>query len=455
MENYNTDLNAYNEYASDDDDSDINPPKATITIDKMGYAVGLLWQPLQNSDDPIPEIKEAMDADKNADLYCLRSTITPQYGIGKKILGHQDGQPSAGAAIASALSDKSSVVAVFPVPEGWWFIAIRNDLILSEEDKLFTTEADAMAAFNRMMRVPDWELKIVPESWKIEDSVNIALDTLIKKSGTQVRLKTIEASKKTMILLVVAIFFILAIGFLAYIASSFWDTVFKEETIEAMPIPVVIQPIEPIPEKPKPWEKIPSPTIFAYKCWNNAYQLSSIIIPGWQIGTITCTPQDIRTSWAKSWNPGGRISWVKKAIEEYKLSKLSITLDQSGTSAAGVATLTGIPSIASTPTLTASQLWSELTDIVQATNLRLSFNKDQLVEQIQTIQQGVNGEMPTTITSQIVYVFYTFSVSSELTPFEWKTFFDKFPGLELTKITFNPSVGSSDKWKYEGKIYAK
>lgn len=56
----------------------------SITINRREYAVGLLWQPLQNSDEPFSEIREAIDSDPEADLYCLRSTSTPQYGIGKK-----------------------------------------------------------------------------------------------------------------------------------------------------------------------------------------------------------------------------------------------------------------------------------------------------------------------------------------------------------------------------------
>ena len=36
------------------------------TVDGQKYAVGLMWQPVQNLDDPIPEIRETTD--DNADL---------------------------------------------------------------------------------------------------------------------------------------------------------------------------------------------------------------------------------------------------------------------------------------------------------------------------------------------------------------------------------------------------
>ena len=107
-------------------------PGGTLNIDGTVYAVGLLWQSLQNPDDPLPEIREVIESEPGYDLYCLRPASAPQYGIGKKSMGHAEGQPSAAAAVASAYADKTSVCAVFRIKEGWWFVSIRNDLILSE-----------------------------------------------------------------------------------------------------------------------------------------------------------------------------------------------------------------------------------------------------------------------------------------------------------------------------------
>lgn len=423
-------------------------PKGTITIGKMGYAVGLMWQPLQNPDDPYPEIREAMESDPDANLYCLRSTSTPQYGIGKKAMGHKEGEPSAAAAIASALSDKTSACGVFKVKEGWWFVAIRNDLILSEEDVLFETEEEAEQAFFNMMAVPDWDIKIVPEDWRIDGAVYISAEALVKKSGTKVRLTELGSIRRTQILLIIALVLILGIGGIIYLVVSLWSSVFTEEKIEAMPIPEVIKPVEPIPEKPKPWEKIPQANIFLNKCWNNSYQLDSLTIPGWQIGNISCTFRGLTTTWTKSWQPGGRIGWLKAALNEYKMTRINVQLNADGQSASGQLAFSGIPLVASVPTLTEHQIWEELTDIKQAANLNLNFSK-------QTVLDPPDNPDGTKPTNQQEYVFYAFSIASQYTPFEWLTFFEKFPGLELTKIDFNPVLDSQDKWKYEGRIYAK
>ena len=106
----------------------------TIVVNNTTYAVSLFWQPLQDTNDPYPEVKETVDnVMEGADLFCVRSGTSPQYGIGNSTEGHKVGLPSAAAAIADIFQDNSSSVAVFEVDEGWWFIAVRNDLILSEE----------------------------------------------------------------------------------------------------------------------------------------------------------------------------------------------------------------------------------------------------------------------------------------------------------------------------------
>lgn len=422
--------------------------RGSITIGRRGYAVGLLWQPLQNSEDPIPEIREAIDSDPDADLYCLRSTTTPQYGIGKKIMGHRPGEPSAAAAIASVLSEYTSVAAVFPVKEGWWLLAVRNDLILSEEDVLFETEQEAVNAFFALMALPDWDLKIAPEHWAVEKARQISLETLIKKSGTKVALEELGAAQKTQFLTVIAVGLLILIAVLVYFVVSLWNSVFTEEKIEAVPIPEAIQPVEPTPEKPKPWEKVPRLDAFLHKCWNNAYQLTTLTIPGWQIGTVNCNYQGLTTGWSKSWDRAGRIAWLKAALNEYKMSRVNVQLNQDGTTANGQLAFTDIPLVASVPTLDERKLWEELTDIRQATNISMNFSRQSTLDP----PDNPDGTKPA---NQQEYVFYQFSISSPYTPFEWKTFFEKFPGLELTAISFNPGLDAQDKWKYEGRIYAK
>ncbi|MBR5129729.1 MAG: type 4b pilus protein PilO2 [Alphaproteobacteria bacterium] len=418
----------------------------TVNIDGTIYAVGLLWQSLQNPDDPLPEIRELIESEPGFDLYCLRPASAPQYGIGKKSMGHAEGQPSAAAAVASAYADKTSVCAVFRIKEGWWFVSIRNDLILSEEDRLFLREEDAQRAFFSMMAVPDWDVKIAPAEWQIDGAEQIVLADLIK-NARKVRLQELSAMRKTQFLVGMALFIIALLVVIFYLVSSLWESVFTPKKIVAVPTPEVIKPIEPTPEKPKPWEKIPEIETFLNKCWNNSYQLNNLLIPQWKMNTVTCTPAGIETSWNKQ--SGGRIAFFKAAIDEYKISRVTIQMNENGTSAKGNITFTDLPTIATIPTLTVDQIRDEFIDITQATNLPIHFSK----KSVQDPPNNPDGSVPP---NQQTYEFYSFEVSSGYSPWEWKKFFDKFSGLELLKIEYNPAIEAiNNKWKYEGRIYAK
>lgn len=426
-----------------------------ITIKRQKYAVGLVWQPLQDPDNSAPEIREAMESDVDTDLYCLRITSSPQYGLGKSSIGHHAGILSLAALVASALSDKTSICAVFKVEEGWYFVAVRNDLILSENDVLFKTQEEAEDAFFSMMAVPDWDLKIVPPDWKIEGATTRTIESVIKDARSRVRLEEMTSKSRTQILFFVGVVLLILLCLFIYVMmTAFKPTITKEEKIEPIPIPEIIKPVEPTPEKPKPWEKIPETKAFLTKCWNNAYQLESLNIPAWQIGIITCTPTGLTTSWSKGdssiWSSAPRIAWIKSAINEYKLTNVSININQTGTAASGQVPFQDIPLVASVPVYTEQQLWEELVDINQATNLGFSFQR-------KTVLDPPNNPDGSSPEHQQEYVFYVFSITSQYTPFEWMTFFNKFPGLELMKIEFNPMADPNDKnkWKYEGRIYAK
>jgi len=419
----------------------------SVTVGGTRYAVGLLWAPLQNQDDPIPEIREAMEAEAGADLYCQRASMAPQYGLGKTVLGHHSGEPSLAASVATALSGKASACCVFEVDEGWWFIAIRNDLILAEEDVLFHSEEDAKRAFFAMMAVPDWDVRIVPESWNVEGAVQQDLKLLID-NVRKTRLFELSAAKKTQVLVILALLVVVVLGFLFYLAVQFISSVFEQAPIIQMPTPEVVRPVEPAPEKPKPWERVPQTDILLNRCWNNAYQLESITIPTWKMGRVTCTPQELSTTWKIAGVRGARLAWVKAALDRYKLSKVDVKLEPSGTAASGSMRFTDIPLVLSTPTLTVDQIREQLTDIKQATALPINFSE----QTVKDPPDNPDGSVPP---NQQIYKFFSFSISSPYTPREWKVFFDKFSGLEFLKISYEPTIGSSNKWTYEGRIYAK
>ena len=415
-----------------------------VTVDDQKYAVGLMWQPVQNIDDPNPEIRETMDSEPDADLYCLRQTSVFQYGVGRSSLGHRSGMPSLAASVAASLSQYESFCAVFQVEEGWWFVAVRNSLILAEEDVLFATEEEAQRAYSSMMAVPDWDACIVPAEWDIDGTIQKSLVELVAKAR-KVRLQEANAARRTYFLLFIAVVILAALAGLIMVLVNLWRSVFPPQTIQPVQVPQVIQPVAPEPESQKPWEKLVDTKPLIEKCWGDIYQIKSIAFPGWKIGLITCTKEGITTTWTKQ-GKEGFLSWMRFGIKEYEFTDL--TVDVSGNTAVGNVAFSGIPVVGSVPTLTPTELQDDLAEIQQSTGLNLQFNQQVYLDP----PNRPDGSRPP---NQKSYTYFTFATNSDYTPWEWIQFFEKFSGFELTKIEYNPSNDLTTKWRYEGRIYAK
>ena len=418
-----------------------------VSVHGQRYAVGLIWQPLQNLDDPILEVRETAESEMGADLYCLRPAATPQYGIGRTELEHRDGMPSLAAAVASFFADQSSLCAVFKVDEGWWLIAIRNDLILAEEDVVFSNEEEAKRAYASMMAVPDWGLRIVPSEWQMEGTEERDLNVILQKAR-KIRLQPINAVRRTKFLLIIAILIVAIVVWLIYSLIALWKNVFPPEKIRVVEQPTVLPPVRPEPEKPKPWEKVVDLSAFFNQCWTSSYQIRSIIIPGWTMGVIECTPTGASTSWRLTNIQEGRLTWMNFGLDEYQLENMKVDVSASGDSATGSLPFSKLPMIASVPKLTATELDNDLKELKQAANLT-GFQYSR-----QTILDPPNRPDGTRPVNQKSYTYYSFTFSSPYSPLDLKKEFSKFSGLEFLRIQ-NTLQGGDNNWIYEGRIYAK
>lgn len=417
-----------------------------VTVKGQHYAVGLIWQPLQNLDDPILEVRETAESEMGADLYCLRPAATPQYGIGRTELEHRDGMPSLAAAVASVFTDQPSFCGVFKVDEGWWLVAIRNDLILAEEDVVFSNEEEAQRAYASMMAVPDWGLRIVPEEWQMEGAEYRDLSSVLQKAR-KIRLQPINAVRRTKFLLFITILILAALVWLGYSLFSLWKNVFPPEKIRVVEQPTVLPPVRPEPEKPKPWEKVVDLPAFFNQCWTSVYQIRSIVVPGWTMGNIECTVAGASTSWRLTDVQTGRLTWMNFGLDEYQLVNMKVDVSASGDSANGMFPFTKLPIVASVPKLTSLELEDDLKEIKQAMNLQgFQYSRQSLLDP----PNRPDGTRPA---NQKSYTFYSFTLSSPFPPQEWEKFFGKFSGVELLRIQYTPSNGNN--WTYEGRIYAK
>lgn len=417
----------------------------TMVVNDTTYAVTLFWQPLQDTNDPYPEVQETVDNFmEGADLFCLRQGTSPQYGIGNSTEGHKAGMPSAAAAIAEIFQDKPSSVAVFEVDEGWWFIAIRNDLILSEEDMLYLNEEDAKRAFYAMMAVPDWGRKIAPASWEIEGTEEVDLWDILKAPGGSKLMHINKNQRQKMKIITIA-----AGVLVLFIGYKLISGLFSSET---KPIIRPLAPMKPLFEEevPKqkevivhPWEKLVVTEDLLNRCQAAVQQVKTMIVPGWTLGPISCSASGLSTTWTMQW---GHLGWIKRAFEEYNTRGLDFLIDNSGKVAIVSLSIGDVAIHSQAPKMMAYESREELNNIFQAINQTINLSEERTVRQAQTSKDGLGSNVKENRT----YPRLKFSFSSDLPMEEWLIMFNQFPALEILRLNYNPS---NNIWTYEGQIY--
>ena len=400
-----------------------------IVVDGIEYATNLFWQPLQNKDDPFMEVEEASQGIlEGADLFCIKPGKAPQFGICVSSDGYKKNQEAAAVPLATALSDRSSFIAVFKVNSGWWYVCVRNDIILSDGDMLFLNEEDARSQFESMLAVPDWGRKIAPPEWGLEETEYPDLSKLMQR-GAKAKLQKIKALRGSKLILVVSISSIIGIWLLYTLFMEIVLAPPKKPVMVPVVPKVVPKKVEVIPET-KPWEKIKDPTEVMMNCELAVAKLTSIVSPGWNISDISCSQGSAATSFKREF---GRISWMKQAVSRPDL-KLSgkIFSDDGNTMVASVVYPT-VKVISSAPNRSDAILKNELNELGQALGMKFSMTSASV-----------------TSPQHNVYRHVKFKFNSKFKPHVWKDMLTKFSGVEINSIKYKPD---SKVWDYEGVIY--
>ena len=400
---------------------------SSIYVDGIEYATSLFWQSLQNQDNPQPEVIESSQGVlEGADLFCIKKGKTPQFGICVSSEGYKNNEYVGAPAVATALADQPSFIAVFKVDNGWWYVCVRDDVILANGDMLYLSEEDAKKQFMSMLMVPDWRLKIAPPEWGIEDTLYPDIADIMQR-GTRVKLQKINTKGK--------MFYIVA-GAVAFIALYLVYKLFMM-LFEAPPAPVIV-PIQPkvaaqpeVPPEPKPWENLPVQDTFMQYCYVNTMQFVKILPPGWTIGPISCSLGGTSTSWSRQF---GRISIIDKALTDSQVNFSARSIAPDGNTVMAALPLGAIDTENSEPSKNMVDLKNMLNDFFQSIGQTVS-----LTDYTYTSPQ------------QNVYRSVKFKFSSTYNPRIWSNLLTKFSGLEMNSITYNPDTGV---WDYEGAIYA-
>ena len=446
IDDLDEDLQDGDGYSDESEESGDSEPSwgATMVVNNTTYAVSLFWQPLQDTNDPYPEVKETVEnVMEGADLFCLRSGTSPQYGIGNSSEGHKSGMPSAAATVAEIFQDKPSSVAVFEVDEGWWFIAIRNDLILSEEDILYLKEEDAKRAFFAMMAVPDWGRKIAPASWEIEGTEEVDLWDVLRSSGSSKLQHINKTSQKTKLMIGGAGALVLLVGY--KLVSGLFVTEKKTVVRPLMPFkPVIEEAPPPVQEVITfPWETLVVTSDLLNRCQAAVQRVKSMVIPGWKSGIVSCSRTGASTTWTMEW---GNLSWFKRAFEEYNTRGMDYFLDDSSKTAIVSLAIGDIAIHSNSPNRKLYEIREDLNSFFQSINQTISLQEDRP----QVITKNTRDGLGQTTTKEKGFPKMVFSFSSELPMENWLEFFNKFSGLEITKLVYNQE---DNIWTYEGQIY--
>lgn len=414
-----------------DDDYDSGSRRSwgtSISVDGTTYATSLFWQPLQNLNDPFQEVEEASgEVLEGADLFCIKGGKAPQFGICVSQEGYKSGEFAAAVALSTAMSNFASYVGVFKTDRGWWYICVRNDIILSDGDMLFLDENEAKSQFMSMLAVPDWDKKFAPEEWKIADTETVDVEEIILR-GAKAKLQKIKGLRGAKLLAVVGVSAVVGI----WLFSSIINHIFLTPQVRPVVVPVkpkVVKQIEQPPEI-KPWEKVTNPVMTAHECYKGIISLVQILPPGWKISPLTCTSGSIATSWTREM---GRLSWMKKALDTsgYTFSGVSFTSD--GNNVTVALPLPVVEQQASPPNMTLVNLQNDINDTFQAIGYPISL-----------------GTSSYTSNRGTIYNMITFTMDSTHDPLIWVKLLTKYSGLEFKTIGYNPD---SKTWHYEGIIY--
>ena len=411
----------------------------TIQIAGKTYAVGLFWQPVQEEKDYLKEVKTSVQTVMpNANLYCLKKGAATQYGLGATSYGHKSGMLSGASGVASALRDKSSAICVFKLKEGWWFITIRNNLILSEEDTVYSEESDAKEAFESMLSIPDWGYKIAPSDWGIEDTTEMSAQDLLGR-GQAVELKKIDNSLNRNILILLILIFV---------GWQYYQKMEEKKELERMmmerkrleALKKAMPPPPPPPPPPAPWEVLLDPEDFAKKCTVLIVN-STAVVPGWSLNASSCKEKQLSATWKRTYGNAGWIFEAQKFGSIPKNMKLASS-DSAYNTVLGILDIPSVKHSSSKPTLQKVEIQKRLNGIfhsLKLSGLKLD-NKSVIVKDPKN--KSYSESYP--------YTEFKFSDVAYRLPLSWVRLLKDIGGVEIDSISWDER---KKEWTYSGKIY--
>ena len=401
---------------------------SSFTVDGVPYAASIFWESLQNIDSPFLDAKEASEnVLVGADLFCVKHGKSPQLGLAVSTQGFKSGMNVAAVSAVTSMSDASSLLAVFKVDAGYWYLCVRNDVILSDGDVLFVKEEDAKEQFMSMLSVPDWSKKIAPAEWGIDETEPKDIAEVFA-TGLDSKLEKINALRGTELLIVVVISIAVGAWLIMYLVQTFFTTETQEtKVVTRRAQPKVRQ--EVVKVIPAPWESLVDPVWMIDNCRKAILDLTSIAVPGWNNNGVLCTTSNAVTSWKREF---GRLSWIEMSLAYSGMNFTNKTVDEKSDLVTVSLPLGEARKINSSPTKSADDLRLLINDLFQSLNLTIGLSNG-------VVRVGEKN-----------YSYIDFKLDSKYDPEVWKNLLTKFSGLKINNIKYNKGT-----WNYEGTIYVQ
>lgn len=266
-----------------------------IRFGKTQLAAGLFWQAAPTVAAALREGRiVAGKGQLNCDLLSLRRQGMPQFGLGRKAVGHRAGMPAVAVALANSV-DCSSWLGLFAVNRQWLLVMVRKGAILPDGDQLFDSEEDARQALD-CAATAGWDRLFAPAGWAVTGAQPGTLSDLLGKNATDGRLREVAGRPWRP-----------ALGGLLVAGGGtiLWAILYPNGA--DLPGSQSVIPGQPIPVPP-PWQGAPSPRGVIADC-QRAIETAATM-PGFEIDSVSCDGRTRKIIYRRRW---GTLDWLPEA----------------------------------------------------------------------------------------------------------------------------------------------
>lgn len=295
-----------------------------ITVGGKKYAVGLYWQVSDTKGTARAAKAAATQSGFQSEFYCIRAGNAkgrfPQFGLADKDRGYKWNMPTAAASLANR--QPGSWAGVFTVPEGVWFIEVRDDLIAPDGDILFADEAEAMGRLQETSAMGGLERIYAPSSWAIPGAESSSLASLLSNRA-EARLLPVRVPKMVWFVSLGGIAVVLiALLLTFYILQKREDAELERMAQEAAQTAQqrmreeeerirreeearrqqMQQQVLDLPTYQRIWESQPNSVAWLEAC-RDAFDKVQLAPLGWSLSAASCVGNQVLASWTRTTGP--------------------------------------------------------------------------------------------------------------------------------------------------------